>query len=182
MPNQLYVLYCYKMPTGSPHMYAMNIAVPWITGSVALRNYDNVADLQGSFNFLGLSSGQQAAAINVNEGEMYIQSGLSVPDNIAVNFGIQLHDGNFPNEANEITFTQCSQSGGALMVNVVMNEQIMPAPVVGCFDWNTVAACLLQSGVFTQAQIDAIKNEVQTNGTSTQDWRGVSTGILQCMK
>ncbi len=182
MPNQLYVLYCYKLPAGSPHLYAMNIAVPWITGGAGLRNYDNVADLQGSFNFLGLTAAQQTTAMSVNEGEMYIQSGVSVPDNIATNFGIQLHDGNFPNEPNEITFTQCSQAGGSPMVSVVMNDQIMPAPVVGCFDWSTVAGCLLQSGVFTQAQIDAIKNEVSTNGTSTRDWRGVSTGILQCMK
>jgi hypothetical protein len=179
MPNQDYVLYCYKLPAGTGHMYAMTISVPWVTTNVTPLLYDTVADLAQTLGVLGLTADQQTAAVNANT--MYILSGLSVSDNTAANFGIQLHDGNMPNEHNEITFTKCSQSG-ALKVNIVMNDQIMPAPTVGCFDWNTVSQCLKTSGVFTQPQIDAIQNEVNTTGTSTREWLGVSTGIIQCMK
>lgn len=179
MPNQNYVLYCYKLPPGTGHLYAMTISVPWVTTNVTPILYDTVADLQQSLGILGLTAAQQNAAVSANA--MYILSGLSVSDNTAKNFGIQLHDGDMPNEFNEITFTKCS-TGGSLQVSIVMNDQIMPAPTVGCFDWNTVSQCLLTSGAFTQAQIGAIETEVNSTGTSTQNWRGVSTGIIQCMK
>jgi hypothetical protein len=179
MPNQSYVLYCYKLPAGTEYMYAMTISVPSVTTNVTPILHSTVAELQQSLTILGLTADQQTAAVNANT--MYILSGLSVSDYTAKNFGIQLHDGDMPDEYNEITFTKCS-AGGSLQVSIVMNDQIMPAPTVGCFDWNTVSQCLLTSGVFTQPQIDAVETEVNSTGTSTQNWRGVSTGIIQCMK
>jgi hypothetical protein len=179
MPNQLYCLYCYKLPPGTGHLYGMTISVPWVTTNVTPIMYDTVAELEQSLGILGLTPVQQTAAVNANA--MYILSGLSVPDSVAKNFGISLHDGDMPDEFNEITFTKCSTSA-PLRVSIVVNDQIMPAPAAGCFGWHEVTHCLKTAGVFTQPQIDAIKNEVDTTGTSTRDWRGVSTGILQCLK
>ena len=183
MPNQDYVLYCYKLPAGSPHMYAMTLSVPWIIGDITPMLFDSVADLQMTIRFLNLTADQQTAAISVAEGSMYILSGLSVPDSVAqMTFGILLHDGDMPDEPNDIVFTRCSAAGDPLRVGVVMNDQIMPAPVVGCFGWHKVAECVKNAGVLTQAQIDAAKAQVEATGTSTQNWNGVSTGVLQCMK
>ena len=181
--NQDYVLYCYKFPTGSAHMYAMTISVPWIIGTITPMLFDSVADLQLTIRFLNLTPAQQAAAENVAAGSMYILSGLSVPDSVAqLTFGILLHDGDMPDEPNNIVFTRCSAPSDPLRVSIVMNDQIMPAPVVGCFEWHKAAQCVKNAGVFTQAQVDAIKTQVESTGTSSQNWNGVSTGIIACMK
>jgi hypothetical protein len=176
-----YVVYVYLLPAGSGSMYALGIAVPQFIGSINLNNYSNEADLQQAMGRLGLTADQQNQIITglTNNLSIFIMSGISIPDNVAKNFGIELHDGDMPNEPNEIQFVQASGTGAAVLtVNITLNSQIMPAPVRGTFQWGDVEDCLLGAGVFTQAQVDAIRNQIESTGSNTSNWRGVSTAVI----
>ncbi len=177
-----YVIYCYRLPAGSGSMFAMGISVPQFIGAIGLLNYDDEASLRQSLGVMGLTAAQQNELIAgvAASGAMFVMSGVSIDNNVAANFGIHLHDGEMPNESNEIQFTKCG-TGAGLMVSILLNDQIMPAPVQGCFHWNKVRQCLIDSGVFTAAQVDAMKQKIETTGSDTEDWKGVSTAILSCL-
>ena len=180
---QQYVLYCYLLPAGSGNMYAMGISVPQFIGPIVFNSYPDAATLKQSFGILGLTAAQQNLILTTltNSGSMFVMSGISVSDATAQNFGIQLHDGEAPDEPNQILFTQVSNTGGKLLVNVTVNDQIMPAPVQGTFHWHKVRDCLVNSGVFTSAQADAFKTAVETAGSATGNWTGISTKIVDCL-
>jgi hypothetical protein len=177
-----YVIYCYRLPAGSGSMFAMGISVPQFIGAISLLNYDDEATLRQSLGVMGLTAAQQNQLITgvAASGAMFVMSGVSITNGVAANFGIHLHDGEMPQESNEIQFTKCG-TGAGLMVNILLNDQIMPAPVRGCFPWQKVRQCLIDSGVFTAAQVDAIKQNIETSGSDTQDWKGVSTAIISCL-
>lgn len=179
-----YVVYCYRLPAGSANgMFAMGIAVPQFIGSINMNFFQDQADLQQTLTRLGLTQAQQnqiIAAIAADT-SMSITSGVTIPNNIAGNFGIAFHDGEMPYEPNEIDFVQASQPGAALTVTININDQIMPAPTRGVFPWAAIEACLLNAGVLTQAQIDAIETTIVNTGAGTGNWRGVSTAVIACL-
>jgi hypothetical protein len=179
-----YVVYCYLLPAGSGSMYAMGISVPQFIGAIILNNYQNAADLQQALGRLGLTPAQQTQIVNAltKNGSMFVMSGVSVTNAVAESFGIELHDGEMPDEPNQIQFVQISNAGAVpLVVNVVLNSQIMPAPVWGAFEWGDVEDCLLSSGIFTQAQVDSMRNQIETTGSNTSNWTGISTAIVNCL-
>jgi hypothetical protein len=164
-------------------MYAMGISVPQFIGPIVFNSYPDAATLQQSLGRLGLTAAQQSQIITAltNSGSMFVMSGITVSDATAQNFGIQLHDGEAPDEPNQILFTQVSNTGGKLLVNVTVNDQIMPAPVQGTFHWHKVKDCLVNAGVFSSAQADAFKTAIESAGSATGNWTGISTKIVNCL-
>lgn len=165
-------------------MFAMGISIPQFIGSINLSNYQTEADLRQSLGRLGLTAAQQNQVVAgvANNLSLFILSGVSIPNNVAKGFGAEFHDGEMPNEPNDIQFVRTSAAGAVPMtVNITLNSQIMPAPVRGNFQWGKVEDCLLGAGVFTQAQVDAIRNQIQTTGSNSSNWRGVSTAVINCL-
>jgi hypothetical protein len=66
-------------------------------------------------------------------------------------------------------------------VTVNINNQIMPGPARGVFTWPAVTACLLNAGVLTQVQIDAIQATIANTGAGSGNWKGVSTAVINCL-
>jgi hypothetical protein len=183
--NHDYVVYCYSLPAGSPDgMFAMGIAVPQFNGSINMNFFQSQSDLQQTLTRLGLTPAQQNQIVAdiATSASMSITSGVSIPNNVAGNFGIEFHDGEMPNEPNQIDCVRVSQPGAAtLTVTIDVNDQIMPAPTRAVFPWSAVQACLLNSGVLSQAQIDAIQTTVVSTGAGSGNWKGVSTAVLTCL-
>ncbi len=177
-----YVVYCYVLPAGSPHMYALGISVPAFIGTTNMYNYDNQADLLQSLGRMGLTQSQQNQILTaLASGGMYVLSGVGIPDAVATSFGIELHDGSMPNESNQIDFTACNPSGTPLSVNVLLNGQIMPAPAIGCFPWTSVATCLQNAGAFTSTQLDSFQQTLAASGTAQGSWRGNGQTVADCL-
>jgi hypothetical protein len=164
-------------------MYAMGISVPQFIGPIFFNTFPDQATLELTFGLMGLTAAQQNQILSAltNSQTMYVLSGVSIADAEAELLGIELHDGEQPNEANQILFTQVSNTGGKLLVNITVNDQIVPAPVQGTFHWHKVKDCLVNSGVFTSAQADAFKTAVETTGSATGNWTGISTKIVDCL-
>lgn len=180
---QDYVLYCSRLPAGCNSMYAMSIAVPAYVGTSNVYYYDNAAALQQTFTVMGLTADQQNQIINslTSDQTMMVMSGVSIADGVAKNFGIALHDGDMPMENNQIQLSKSPQTGQELTVNIMVNDQIMPAPVQGVYRWARVHDCLLQSGYFTDAQIQTLKQQVGQTGSASGSWKGISTNIVTCL-
>jgi hypothetical protein len=178
-----YVLYCYLMPAGSPTMYALGISVPEFIGQILMVSYNDAASLTQSLGRIGLSPQQQNQIVNALTPAlpMFVMSGVSITNQVAESFGIELHDGETPDEHNQIQLSKCSGGTGELTVSMILNNQIMPAPVQGCFRWNQVKTCLANSGQFTQQQLDSAKLSLEQTGTASLQSTGTSTAILACI-
>jgi hypothetical protein len=177
---QDYNLYCFRLPAGCNSMYAMSISVPNYAGTSNVYYYDDVTSLQRSFTVMGLTADQQNQILNplTSDQKMMVMSLVSIADGVAKNFGIELHDGDMPMENNQIQFSKVAEPGQELTVNIMVNDQIMPAPVQGVYRWAKVHDCLLQSGYFTDAQIQALKQQVEQAGLASANWQGISTKIV----
>jgi len=177
--DQYYVIICFRLPAGCNSMYAMSISVPNSVGTAQVNYYDDATGLRQTFGRFGLSADQQNQIVNsVSNQKLMVMSLVSIPDNLAEDFGIELHDGDKPMEPNQIQLTKSAQTGGELAVTIMVNDQIMPAAVRGVYQWAKVHDCLLQSGYFTEAAIQGLEQQVEQTGTATGKWTGISTAIV----
>jgi hypothetical protein len=177
-----YVIYCFRLPDGGPFKYAVGISVGNFIGAIGMLTCGD-SDLPLVLGHLNLDQTQvnQIVTALSQQNSMYVLSGISVSDLEANLHGISLHDGDRPDETNQINVSKCSEDGQELKVEVVLNDQIMPAPTTGCFPWHRVKECLVNAGVLTDAQVHDLRTMVEQNGSGVADWTGVSTEVIKCL-
>jgi hypothetical protein len=74
-------------------------------GPVGGMAYDNSEDLTNELGRLGVSAADQTAIVNMNPNGSYVIWRIEVPDSNTQAFGIPLHDGDMPDESNDIVIT-----------------------------------------------------------------------------
>lgn len=184
MPDQQYVLYCLLQSTDPAPTYSVAISYPAYVGTLSFFTNDSESDLRASLGRLGITTQEQNDILSslTSPGQMFIKSGITVPDSEAKIFGIELHDGEMPDEANTVRFSKCSLNHGELAVNILLNKQIMPAPVWGCYPWKAVRECLLTTEIVKDPNdLHKMEQEIMANGVSYTDWRGIDTKFRACI-
>jgi hypothetical protein len=174
-------LFCYRLEDST---FYLSLFQTLFVGPVGGLVYDNTSDLTNELGRLGVSADDQTAILNMKPNNSYVISKLEVPDSDTLAFGIQLHDGDLPDESNEIVITRVQAD--PLVVDVLLNHRKR-----GHAKWKPLKACLLSytpspggSGGYTAAQLDQIETDIKgSTGVSTLAPSNGSEGaIVGCIE
>jgi hypothetical protein len=174
-------LFCYRLQDSTFYLSLFQTLFVGPAGGLA---FDNTADLTNELGRLGVSSADQTAIVNMNPNGSYVISKIEVPDSNTQAFGIPLHDGDLPDESNDIVITRVQAN--PLVVDVFLNHRKR-----GHAKWKPLKDCLESytsspggSAGYTAAQLNQIETDLKGSaGVSTLAPSNGSEGaIVGCIK
>jgi hypothetical protein len=145
----------------------------------------NEADFRQQLGLMQLSQGVQDQIAAIQPGQSFVFSDIGVPDFLAeTDWGMPLHDGDKPDEDNQIVFTRFAPVTDKLIVHVLLNNRDR-----GFAHWHELKTCLSSytpspggSAGYNAAQLDQIHAELKSTGTSTlKPMNGSEGRIVACV-
>jgi hypothetical protein len=156
-------------------------------GSAQVRTDIGESDFKNILSFVQISPDrqQQLLASLKPGGDGFVVSYVQVPDSFAQGFGIELHDGDLPDESNTMEFKRISGQDQNLIVHIILNGVNR-----GFAKWAELKGCLeaikplpTQVGTFTTAQLDQINTALNTGSgeIALAPSNGTEGAILDCI-
>ncbi|HEX3435208.1 MAG TPA: hypothetical protein VHT24_00455 [Pseudacidobacterium sp.] len=180
-------LFCNRLPDAPDTNSTNPDPVPWYLLSIFQEGFVgqvtalqlSTSDLTNDLGRFGVDPQHSALILGLQVGQTYLLSDQEIPDSFAkISFGIPLHDGDMPDEANQIQFTKVAGNANVIdTVSIFLNSRVR-----GDANWAGLKACLASNPLFTGVELAKAEiSLLQTGVANVTPHNGAETSIVECI-